>query len=712
MKARETLFLIVVVGLFLASILGCGGLAARQEASAVISAPSSHTETADYPKGGGPGEGQERKGETSTSSGSGREVKTSAKREGEQAVERAEEARREGFRGDVQAGRSVTLDAMARPRGGRRFNAFFENEQLGDVDPVPLELNRVYQLVAYLGLPRTRGLFPAERPNLGLANVLERKEASRVEIVLDCAFCAAKERHQAQTISVPPDGDSDHARFRVVPVSGTSGDTADSLVMRIEERGELIQSFVVRVKIGSRVEKEAAAPSARAAAVATPSHEGGAERATAPTALVAARFATSVETDLTEPPVNPDLVIEFDTSRRKIIFSGVVIKRMPGARDSIVCDGVGEKDYEALATQVVDRLYDLRQRSTFRFDDSANESLRNVKLNDVSRRAVLVGFARLGNAMYRQLFASSPQAIKILTALRGIAGSPKVYIKSPNGYFPWALIYDGPASKLNADSVDPEGFWGSRYVLVGVPLDRIEQRPITRELKFSELRVLIGFYAGDEAPFPGYRTAQRDYWLKPNRPAPIGEVLSEDDLLSKLHEVRDSLSALYVYAHGQNGVQKVQAKYKDTDQVVEFSRPDPSGSAIRLSPLRFQRLGLTPDDLLVLNIDDARLAGALVFLNVCNGESTGAVSQKNFVPAFLSVGAGAVIATDAEVDQGVAAAFAQDFFDEMASRGGDTTIAEIMFVLRRKYLPHNPLVYAYTLWGNGTVKREKSVATH
>ena len=44
--------------------------------------------------------------------------------------------------------------------------------------------------------------------------------------------------------------------------------------------------------------------------------------------------------------------------------------------------------------------------------------------------------------------------------------------------------------------------------------------------------------------------------------------------------------------------------------------------------------------------------------------------------------------------------------DEIAATtGDDTTLADIMLKLRSKYLPINPLVYAYTLWGNGVVKR-------
>jgi hypothetical protein len=82
-----------------------------------------------------------------------------------------------------------------------------------------------------------------------------------------------------------------------------------------------------------------------------------------------------------------------------------------------------------------------------------------------------------------------------------------------------------------------------------------------------------------------------------------------------------------------------------------------------------------PFDLRELNVRKARLDGALVFLNICNGESTGAISQQTFVPAFLSVGAGAVIATDMEVDQAVAAHFARRFFDEMAKAAADTTLA-------------------------------------
>jgi len=581
----------------------------------------------------------------------------------------------------------------------RPLTVYFAQGGEANEKPSRLTAKRSYRLVVAIG---------SRSPAIEVTPALAQVEVP-VSIVVRCGFCAPRQREQSTSLRLKADSGT-RIEFDVTPQKTGAG----RLIVAVERDDQIATTLALPVDIAPA----GARPRDRELVAAlkggiSPARETASIAAEVPARFLASATATP-EADalrpraLTLPEFNAlkaELVIEVDANNARISMKGPVVGKTFGAKTEVVHgDALSHADLQNLLIDSYNRLYTMMRERTFplRYADTSSGPLGYVQLEEVTKQRILYEFARLGNKIYLTLFAHSRRLPKVLQTLRDIPGTPKVYIKTAGAFLPWALIYEAPHPPGTPDQVDMGRFWGSRYAVVGVPM-REEAEPETRVFDGNPYRFLVGYYSGQESPFPTYRDDQRNY-LESNRPRfEVTEALNEDEFLSKLKEAAESVGVVYLFAHGKAGPKMIQARLAEANRIVEFVRPDPAEASIRLSPFSSSRTGLTPDEIRSLNIDDRHLARPLVFLNVCEGAATAEISQSNFVSAFFSVGAGAVIATDAEMLQALAAHFARSLFSELQGTTTQTSLGDIMLKLRRKYLSINPLVYTYTLWGDGVV---------
>jgi hypothetical protein len=94
---------------------------------------------------------------------------------------------------------------------------------------------------------------------------------------------------------------------------------------------------------------------------------------------------------------------------------------------------------------------------------------RRIGADAKTLQAALVPLATAGRALHEALFAS-PAMQSVAAQLRELASGTnlRIMLDGYEGVILWPLLYDGPAP-LAGGEVDPEGFWGMRYLLELLP---------------------------------------------------------------------------------------------------------------------------------------------------------------------------------------------------------------------------------------------------
>lgn len=564
----------------------------------------------------------------------------------------------------------------------RVYNAFFQEGGDANKRPHLLDLDRTYNLLFYIGEPAPANVIDERALNEELRKRAAEGEIIDLDFVVVCTFCKAGETVQRKPARLGQRGNTEVQKFQISPARTGSFD----LVLSVEYAQMIVQNFKLPVHAG---------PGAPAAAPAP---------ATLGTAAVPdVKKMKPAELTITLVPAS-------DQQHRISLWApgmGLTIEN----RKSLL-----EHDLEGLLKKTWARLRHLVRPGIVPY--SAQE-VETFTFSRATRDAMLRELAEIGSDLYLGLFFSKDPVIyqAMIDFRRATLGRPtRVYVKTLGVFLPWAILYDGDLQALERGQVDVTGFWGYRYAIEGWLLDgSTRYRPET--IESDPLKLLYGYYkpeaagsvAGVAVDFVKYREAQRIFFTSYAPSVELRIVDSESQLKQALKQYQRDLHILYLYGHGSGGQTSWQGTILGAPVTVAI--PNADDSAIALTPIPPSTRGLHPSDLDRLRATDAvALAGPMVFLNVCEGAATAAVSQQNFVRAFLDLGARAVVASDAEVWQNFGSDFAQRFFRKLLDPLSTSDLSQLMLDLRKEYLDqqNNPFPFLYTLWGHAEVRRGSS----
>jgi hypothetical protein len=294
-------------------------------------------------------------------------------------------------------------------------------------------------------------------------------------------------------------------------------------------------------------------------------------------------------------------------------------------------------------------------------------------------RQALVGLADAGQQVWQQLFSAprAPEGLKrMAAAIRALpeGSNVQVVIESQQFIVPWALLYDAPG-EITAETVNPSGFWGYRYVLDVLPPGDYPEPTI------GDLPPAVRLLFNDDQELRRF-TEEQEQFVRG------GLGLERVTAAWGAAEVRRTLAAaadaalLYVYCHGEHESSALRAGALPSESALMFSR----GDRVRLADMR--------------RIVSGPLEGRpLVFLNACEGATQDAFYYDGFMPFFMEeCGARGFIGAEVKAPQLMAHDFALHFLELFAD---GMPVGEALWRLRRHYLDvhHNPLAFNYTLYG-------------
>jgi hypothetical protein len=296
--------------------------------------------------------------------------------------------------------------------------------------------------------------------------------------------------------------------------------------------------------------------------------------------------------------------------------------------------------------------------------------------------------------------------------------------------YPWNWLYDGEVDEAKEFAVNPDLFWGYRYVIEIMPrfpeLLKFDQPdPVIPSMQ----RVLIkaGFFSFTQS---GTQKTYFERWEKKSGGVLVTDVWDAAEPWKKYLPTCDC-QIIYFFSHGhtalpasttgirlqevvgelRNLVQEREGQQGLSPQTVEYYRRlDQSlrgledGSAF--STQTHIRLNKGTLDLADLRLIDPQDPVPLVFLNMCESAQVFPSLSNGLVDVFLRNRARGVIGTEMPMIPHFADLLARKFFDEFFTRPpADNTAGKILFDLRRHYMARaNPLGFAYTLFGDSTAR--------
>ena len=281
--------------------------------------------------------------------------------------------------------------------------------------------------------------------------------------------------------------------------------------------------------------------------------------------------------------------------------------------------------------------------------------------------------------------------------------------------FPWALLYDRPVPPTEAEPIDPQGFWGFRYV-VEQQIPAPPRQTLRRVERVDPVR--MGFmlwkqFRNAREEIELMRSFERDSGggLEVNEP-PITDAGACFDLLDQ-----DNRDILYFYTHGH--ARKAAAPGEDELELFRRRYERLSGDDPRREDFRFLyesiHRGTFEADRSYIEFTTGKVyldelyarvrrlsRHPVIVLNMCESAQLVPSLSESFIHFFLDRGAAAVIGTECPMT----IAFAHPFAEALLSgllRGED--VGDALRSARRALLDlRNPLGLGYTLYGSATTR--------
>jgi branched-chain amino acid transport system substrate-binding protein len=572
----------------------------------------------------------------------------------------------------------------------RVYNAYFLEDGDTNKRPSKLKMNQTFTLGFYVGSPRLNNMLGPQPLDQTLQQSSEEQGVT-VNIEVLCRFCQRNQVSQRKTLFIGPQGDTELLKFDVTPVKiGQS-----ELTIGVQYENNLVEAFQIAVHVGE-INAETSGSTTDLQFITRESRSRDA---------TASEFKVS---DVSQYAKIPRAEIYVDLLRSLDDYT--MSFRAPGFGITIVnAKGPEVKRAQKLAEDVWLKLRDLVKGVSVTTNYSKQEQ-DTFKFEKARKDELLLEMAKIGREMYRTLFLEDPAIAEIMRSFPKSANGDLVTIASDKLYLPWALLYDGDPSLLEAGKVDVKGFWGYRYRMGGFLYDQSMRQVPSTETAYP-LSLLYGYYSPESTRKTPDKADQNYMKLRDDQGTQFSDrqphlkltkVGTETDFMAALQSPL-SYDVIYIYAHGYGGQKRFEVFSSEGKSRGWSVKPDPFDSQIILSPMPPSKQGLKPDDIQRWMTDYRMklIANPLVFLNICEGEATAAISGENFVRKFMLLGARSVITTDSEIWQNFAQDFATQFFNRFLNSDYDGDASKILWELRRDYLNNrgNPFGFLYTQWG-------------
>ncbi len=259
----------------------------------------------------------------------------------------------------------------------------------------------------------------------------------------------------------------------------------------------------------------------------------------------------------------------------------------------------------------------------------------------------------------------------------------KVQILSDDFFIPWNLFYDGD---LASGTIDPQDFWGFKHVIEEIP-HRVRELEGRSVIPVGDEAFGIGMNINttkisEAMTAPQMERARR--WA-PKLTASFRN--TEEEVLAALGGKTLQQPLEYFYCHAGVGGDSEG----DIDQSFLGLTSDTTG--LTLESIKLQTVA-------------HRFAGTPVFiLNACESARMDGRFYDGFVPEFLSMGACAVVGSDARVPALFGAHFGLALLEGILK--GDP-LGEVLLAARQAFLRRrkNPLGLIYRVFGNADVHLE------
>jgi hypothetical protein len=293
-----------------------------------------------------------------------------------------------------------------------------------------------------------------------------------------------------------------------------------------------------------------------------------------------------------------------------------------------------------------------------------------------ARLAALDDLARRGHAAFLRLFPRAEDRDYLSGAL-GDAEPAHVEISTDSLFLPWELICDA----YDPAAVDSQGFWGLRHHLTRVLTDvRQRESPTPRPAGPPK----VNLYANPE--LPSVETEEAPYfrrlggegrillcdWQVESGPGPADAPLRERRSRFLGHARDRGCDVAHFACHA------IPSTYAP-GSYLELA----DGLEVRIEDMEVERY---------------RLSGApLVVLNACGTGIRDPLKTSDFVRRFLLSGAKGVLATECDVPDRFAAAFAREVYDRIL---GGAPVVEALLAARRHFFDRdgNPLGLLYSAY--------------
>jgi hypothetical protein len=262
----------------------------------------------------------------------------------------------------------------------------------------------------------------------------------------------------------------------------------------------------------------------------------------------------------------------------------------------------------------------------------------------------------------------------------------KVQVLADDFFIPWNVFYDGdPVS----ESIDPQAFWGFRHVIEEIP-HRVRELEGKSVISLGDEAFGIGMNINTAKISEALTTPQLERaraWA-PELTACFRN--TEEDVLSALRGETPQQPLEYFYCHAGVG--------GDSDGDIDQS----------FLGITSDTAGLTLESIKLQTVAHRFVGSPVFILNACESARMDGRFYDGFVPEFLSMGACAVVGSDAKVPALFGAHFGLALLEGILN--GDP-LGEVLLAARQAFLRRcrNPLGLIYRVFGSADVHLEKPV---
>lgn len=514
-------------------------------------------------------------------------------------------------------------------------------------------------------------------------DILNSTDDVPLTVILSCDFCEPNAEPSKRMTYRPSQGRSEEIRFQFTPKRRLDGTTyTDKLKLGIinDKTGQEYNRLVIDVAVSGTTAPVATSENT---AIAYPPSKREAPSDWSPDVVLYANEKMGRNISIEIQPVSDEMKrrlgpLALDGQGQRLEFSS-------GFDDVKVLEAMTTSAYGVMSD--VSMQGGFLKRLSARGTDSAVSpaSQQSLKLTDTESENVSNAIAKIGQRLYGRLFADSEdlKLRKLIVELEKAAAEPRdrplrLKIVTNRISLPWQYLH--PTGNLHA-----ENFWGFRFSL-SVLRNNTPARGKGAAPNMQHARRVVFARYGSSADSSVALANAQEHQLRMLPVADLDPVDSGSDLLAKLEQRRDEVSAIFAFLH---------AKSTTTDSEPQLLFND--GDIVTSDRLE-QLLDKMPMEL--KEQYTRYLTGApLVILNVCETGPSVNLPHVSLENVMFHLGAQGVVVTEVSVWT----TLGHDVATRLISRlGKGEAISDALTATRRDLYAEkkNPLGLLYVYYGD------------